>query len=117
MDPATSGADAFIDDRTGERVTPKLDSPGARLARNMIFYTIVRLLLVLALALAVIGIGLLVGVKVPILVAAIVGVLIALPLSMIVFGKLRAQINSDIAEVDAGRREKREDLRRRMDEA
>lgn len=97
--------------------TPKGSSPGARLAWNMVFYTIVRLLLVLALTLVIIGLGSLAGVQIPVLVAAIIAVVIALPLSMVLFSRLRAQINSDIAEVDAGRREKREDLRRRMNEA
>ena len=83
----------------------------------MAFYTILRLLLVLALALAIIGIGLLAGVKVPVIVAAIIAVVIALPLSMILFNRMRAEINSDIAAVDVGRREKREDLRRRMGDA
>lgn len=100
-----------------ERTTPKLDSPGARLARNMIFYTIVRLLLVVALALLITWVGNMIVDQFPLLVGAIFAVIIALPLSMILFSKLRAQINSDIADVDAGRREKREDLRRRMNEA
>ena len=96
---------------------PKVSSPGARLARDMVFYTIVRLLLVLALTLVIIGLGSLAGVQIPVLVAAIIAVVIALPLSMVLFSRLRPQINSGIAEVDAGRREKREDLRRRMNEA
>ena len=91
--------------------------PGVRLARNMTFYTVLRLLVVVALTLVIIGIGRLAGVDVPVLVAAIISVLIALPLSMILFTRVRAEINSDIAAVDAGRREKREDLHRRMDEA
>ncbi|MEV8223574.1 MULTISPECIES: DUF4229 domain-containing protein [Dietzia] len=97
--------------------TPEGSAPGARLARNMVVYTVVRLLLVVALTLLIIGIGSLAGVQVPVLVAAIISVLIALPLSMVLFSRMRAQINSDIAAVDAGRREKREDLRRRMNEA
>ncbi|AWH97444.1 DUF4229 domain-containing protein [Dietzia psychralcaliphila] len=96
---------------------PVGSTPGARLARNMMFYTVLRLLMVVALTLVIIGIGRLAGVDVPVLVAAILSVLIALPLSMILFTRLRAEINSDISAVDAGRRVKREDLRRRMDEA
>jgi len=91
--------------------------PGARLARNMVFYTILRLLMVVALTLLIVGIGSLAGVQVPVLVAAIISVVIALPLSMILFTRVRAEINADIAAVDAGRREKREDLQRRMHEA
>lgn len=105
------------DEPTPTTQGPVGTSPGARLARNMIFYTVMRLLVVVALTLLIIGIGLLAGVNVPIFVAAIIAVLIALPLSMIVFTRLRAEINSDIAAVDEGRREKREDLHRRMDEA
>ena len=117
MDPASSAADPSANGGSDEAVTPKVESPGARLARNMIFYTIVRLLLVLALTLLIIGIGSLAGVQIPVLVAAIIAVVIALPLSMVLFSKLRSQINSDIADVDAGRRDKRDDLRRRMNEA
>lgn len=105
------------DGSTLPATTPRGGSPGARLARNMVFYTIVRLLLVLALTLVIIGIGSLAGVQVPVLVAAIISVVIALPLSMVLFSRMRAQINSDIAAVDTGRREKRDDLRRRMNEA
>ena len=88
--------------------------PGARLARNMVFYTILRLLLVVLIVAAILGIGALVGVTVPLLVAAIIAIVIALPLSMALFGRMRAEINSDIAAVDANRRNKRDDLRRRM---
>ncbi|QGW25602.1 hypothetical protein GJR88_03965 [Dietzia sp. DQ12-45-1b] len=83
----------------------------------MMFYTVLRLLMVVALTLIVIGIGRLAGVDVPVLVAAIISVVIALPLSMVLFTRLRAEINSDISAVDANRRVKRDDLRRRMDEA
>ncbi|MFN3339259.1 MAG: DUF4229 domain-containing protein [Dietzia sp.] len=96
---------------------PTGTKPGARLARNMMFYTVLRLLMVVALTLVVIGIGRLVDVDVPVLVAAILSVVVALPLSMILFTRLRAEINSDISAVDSERRVKREDLRRRMDEA
>src|SRR5699024_11602389 len=92
-------------------------TPGARLARNMVFYTVMRLLLVVAIALLIVGLGLLVGVEVPMLVAAIIAVLIAMPLSMGLFTRMRAAINADIADLEAGRREKREDRHPRMDEA
>lgn len=105
------------DESTMPTQAPAGPRPGGRLARNMAFYTILRLLLVLGLTLLIIGIGLLAGVEVPVIVAAIIAVVIALPLSMVLFTRMRAEINSDIAAVDAGRREKREDLHRRMGEA
>ena len=105
-----------------ESTAPAIDAtgsgPGARLARNMVFYTVLRLLMVVALTLVILGVGgLIVEDGVPLLVAALIAVVIALPLSMVLFTTLRARINSDIAAVDAGRREKREDLRSRMNEA
>ncbi|UVE96295.1 DUF4229 domain-containing protein [Dietzia sp. B32] len=112
-DESTHPADGAVSPTT----TPAGASPGARLARNMVVYTVVRLLLVVALTLVIIGVGSLAGVQVPVLVAAIISVVIALPLSMVLFSRMRAQINSDIAAVDSGRREKRDDLRRRMNEA
>ncbi len=116
-DESVNVPEASAQESAAGSVTPKLDSPGARLARNMIFYTIVRLLLVVVLTILITWVGNLVVGQFPLLVGAIFAVIIALPLSMLLFSKLRAQINSDIAEVDAGRREKREDLRRRMNEA
>lgn len=113
MNPTGASAEEPVNEQT----TPKLDSPGARLARNMIFYTVVRLLLVVALTALITWVGNLIAGPFPLLVGAIFAVIIALPLSMVLFSRLRTQINSDIAEVDAGRREKREDLRRRMNEA
>ena len=103
---------------TTTETDPQGSKPGARLARNMILYTVIRLLLVVALTLAITGIGsLFLEDGFPVVVAAVFAVIIALPLSMILFTRLRGAINSDIAAVDAGRREKRDDLRRRMNEA
>lgn len=105
------------DETTEATPDTRAAKPVGRLARNMVFYTILRLLLVVLLTLAIMAIGRLAGVDVPVLVAAILSVVIALPLSMLLFTRLRAEINSDIAAVDSGRRMKREDLRRRMDQA
>ena len=116
-DESVNPTQASAEESAIEQTAPKMDSPGARLARNMIFYTIVRLLLVVVLALLITWVGNMIVDEFPLLVGAIFAVIIALPLSMILFSKLRAQINSDIAEVDAGRRDKRDDLRRRMNEA
>jgi len=97
---------------------PEADAPAnprRRLVRNLAFYTVVRLLVVVVIAAAIIGVGLLLDVQVPILVAGVIAIVVALPLSMVLFTRLRAEINADIAAVDAGRRTKREDLRRRME--
>ena len=59
--------------------------------------------------------GNLVGVEVPFLVAAVFGVLIALPLGMVLFKTLRLKVNSEIAALEAGRRSKHDDLQARLD--
>ncbi len=51
---------------------------------------------------------------VPILVAAIFAVIIALPLGMVAFKSLRLRVNAAIAEVDEDRRRKREALQSRL---
>ena len=77
-------------------------------------YTVVRLGLVVVIAAAIIGIALLFGVKVPILVAAAFGVLIALPLGLVLFKGLRDKVNQQIAAVDADRAARRSDLHSRL---
>ncbi|MGV9669347.1 MULTISPECIES: DUF4229 domain-containing protein [unclassified Gordonia (in: high G+C Gram-positive bacteria)] len=84
------------------------------LALAVALYTLARLALVVVLAAIIWGIGKLAGVDVPILVAAVFGVLIALPLGMVVFKSLRLRVNSQIAAVDEQRRRRHDDLQTRL---
>ncbi|MGW0036304.1 DUF4229 domain-containing protein [Gordonia sp. NPDC003376] len=84
------------------------------LALSIALYTVARLVLVVALAAIIWGVGKLAGVDVPLLVAAVFGVLIALPLGMVVFKKLRVRVNNQIAVVDGQRRARHEDLQSRL---
>ncbi|MFM9378410.1 DUF4229 domain-containing protein [Gordonia sp. VNK21] len=77
-------------------------------------YSLARLALVAVLAAIIMGIGYLVDVKVPVLVAALFGVLIALPLALVIFKPLRLKVNQQIAEVDADRAARRNDLQSRL---
>ncbi|MBF6137667.1 DUF4229 domain-containing protein [Nocardia otitidiscaviarum] len=90
------------------------DGAGRRLARNLALYTLARLALVVALTAAIIGAAQLVGVDVPLIVAALFALLIAMPLSMTLLKGLRTRVNQDIAVVDAKRRRDREQLRSRL---
>lgn len=81
---------------------------------SILLYTVARLLLVVVVAAIIMGIGALAGVTVPLLVAAVFGVLIALPLGMVLFKKLRVRVNTQIAAVDAERRRKHDDLQTRL---
>lgn len=85
-----------------------------QLARDVAIYSIARLLLVVVIGAIILGVAALVGVAVPLLVAAIFAVLIALPLSLLLFAKLRKRVNEGIAAFDAQRRADQADLRARL---
>ncbi|WP_420030471.1 DUF4229 domain-containing protein [Rhodococcus ruber] len=84
------------------------------LAMNLGVYTFARLALVIVIAAVIVGVGLLFGVEVPVLVAAIFAVLISLPLSLLLFKKLRIRVNESIAAVDEDRRTARADLQSKL---
>lgn len=84
------------------------------LARDVVLYSVARLLLVVVLGAVIIGGGRLLGVDVPLLVAAIFAVLIALPLSLVLFSKLRIRVNKGIAAVDEQRRADQAELRAKL---
>ncbi|WP_433198682.1 DUF4229 domain-containing protein [Nocardia sp. CA-107356] len=87
---------------------------GARLARNLALYTLARLGLVVVITAAIIGVARLVSVDIPLVVAALFALIIAMPLSLTLFKKLRARVNEDIAIVDAKRRQDKAQLRARL---
>lgn len=84
------------------------------LVRDLGLYTLARLGLVVVIAAIILGVSQLVNVDVPLLVALIFAVIIALPLSLVLFGKLRTRVNEEISAVDAKRREDRDDLRAKL---
>ncbi|MBL1075665.1 DUF4229 domain-containing protein [Nocardia sp. 2] len=94
--------------------TTQSNGAGRRLAKNLALYTVARLGLVAVLAAIIVGVAKLAGVTVPIIVALLFGLLIAMPLSLVLFKKLRTQVNKDIAAVDAKRRGDREQLMKRL---
>ncbi|MFD9661921.1 DUF4229 domain-containing protein [Rhodococcus sp. NPDC059968] len=101
-------ADSSAPAKQGGRVTK------GQLARDVATYSIARLLLVVVIGAIILGVAALVGVAVPLLVAAIFAVLIALPLSLLLFAKLRRRVNEGIAAFDAQRRADQADLRARL---
>ncbi|MFE6860565.1 DUF4229 domain-containing protein [Nocardia sp. NPDC057668] len=90
------------------------EGAGRKLARDLALYTVARLGLVVVLVAVIIGTAKLVSVEVPLIVAALFAVLIALPLSMVLFKTLRTRVNQDIAAVDAKRRSDRDQLMTRL---
>ncbi|MEV6137403.1 DUF4229 domain-containing protein [Nocardia sp. NPDC051990] len=105
-----------MSDATPPQGEPKQQTAGAgaRLARHLALYTLARLGLVVVITAAVIGVAWLVSVEIPLVVAALFALIIAMPLSLTLFKKLRARVNEDIAVVDAKRRQDKAQLRARL---
>ena len=89
-------------------------SAGSGLARNLALYTVARLGLVIVIAAVIVGAGWLFGVSVPLLVALVFAVVIALPLSLVLFKSLRIRVNESIAAVDEKRRRDKAELRAKL---
>ncbi|MGW5312515.1 DUF4229 domain-containing protein [Nocardia thailandica] len=87
---------------------------GKRLARNLALYTVARLGLVVIIAAVIVLVANLVGVEVPLIIAVLFALIVAMPLSLTLFKKLRAKVNEDIAVVDARRRQDKAQLRARL---
>lgn len=79
----------------------------------LVLYTLARLALVAALAAVIYFVGGL-FVQVPVIVAAMFGILIALPLGMVLFKPLRLRVNAQVAAIDAQRQQRRDDLESRL---
>ncbi|MBF6172855.1 DUF4229 domain-containing protein [Nocardia blacklockiae] len=89
-------------------------SAGRRLARDLAFYTLARLLLVAAIAAVILLAAQVLSVDIPLIVALLFALIVALPLSLVLFKRLRARVNEDIAAVDEKRRTDKAQLRARM---
>ncbi|UAK33439.1 DUF4229 domain-containing protein [Nocardia asteroides] len=87
---------------------------GRRLARNLALYTVARLGLVVVLTAVIMLAARLVSVDIPVVVAALFALIIAMPLSLTLFKRLRAKVNEDIALVDERRRRDKAELRARL---
>lgn len=89
-------------------------TPGGRLMRDLALYTAARLGLVVVLAAVIFGGARIFGVEIPLLVTLLFALVIALPLSLVLFGKLRKQVNEDISAVDEKRRRDKAELRAKL---
>ncbi|USI89325.1 DUF4229 domain-containing protein [Rhodococcus pyridinivorans] len=99
----------------GEGATAADGQAGAgSLIRDVALYSVARLALVVVLTLLILYVPRAFGVEIPLLVAALFAVLIALPVSLVLFASLRRRVNVGIAAVDERRRTERADLEKRM---
>jgi len=86
----------------------------ASLIGAVVAYAGARLVLVALVALAIYGVGSLVHVTIPPIVAAAFAVVIALPLGMLLFKSLRKRVNAQITGYDEVRARRREELHGRL---
>lgn len=113
LGPVSDATNAESNDPTSGNGAPGRSAKKS-LAVNLGVYTFARLALVVVIAAVIVGVGLLFGVEVPVLVAAIFSVLISLPLSLLLFKNMRIRVNESIAAVDEDRRAARADLQSKL---
>lgn len=84
---------------------PELDATVQAAARkNVIIYTVARLLLFAALTAVIHGFALLISSPVPLVMSALLALIVAFPLSMLIFEKQRSDATSAVAQWDAQRK-------------
>ena len=89
--------------------------PGSRLVVDVLAYVLARLLLVVVLAAAIFGGAHLLGIRdVPLVIALLFALVIALPRGIWIFAPLRKRATASIAAVDERRRQDREQLQARL---
>ncbi|MDA0252003.1 MAG: DUF4229 domain-containing protein [Actinomycetota bacterium] len=81
---------------------------------DVVVYTLARLLTVGVLTVAIVGIARLINVEVPLVVAMLFAIVLAMPLGVWLLGPLRRRATAGIADVDDRRRRDREQLQARL---
>lgn len=89
-------------------VAPHNPPTGRTLARDIALYSVARLALVTIAALLLFLAG------VPLLVSALLAMVLALPLSMLLLGRLRGRVNTGLAVVAERRKVERDRLRQQL---
>jgi len=93
---------------------PSGNSTGDRIVVDVLLYATARLLLVVALSGAIYGVARLMGVTVPLVVAVLFALIIAMPLGIWLFTPLRRRATAALAIAGERRRREREQLRARL---
>ncbi len=84
------------------------------LVRDLALYSTFRVALVVVLTAAIYYLGCLVTDQMPLVVALLFAIIIALPVSMVSARTLRHRVNANVAVLGAARRERRDDFRKRL---
>lgn len=90
-------------------------STAGRMMRDVVLYTLARLLLVAALTAVIFYAAHLIGIKeFPLVIAMLFAIILALPLGIVLLKPLRLRATAGIAAVDERRRRDREELQARL---
>ena len=84
------------------------------MVRDVIVYTMARLLTVAALTAIIVVVGRLIKVEIPLVVAMLFAIVLAMPIGVWLLGPLRRRATAGIADVDDQRRRDREQLQARL---
>lgn len=86
--------------------------------RDIALYGLARLLVFVVLTVIIQSVAVLLGMgqSFPLLMSALLALIVALPLSMLLFRRLRLRVNEQIAIRDAGRRAHKEQMRAQLEE-
>lgn len=97
-------------------MTNSPDQPGntGRMLRDVAAYTLARLMLVAVLTAVILFGARLINVEVPLVVAILFALVIAMPLGIWLLSSLRRKATESIAVIDEGRRKEREKLQSRL---
>ena len=93
---------------------PSGNSTGDRIVVDVLLYATARLLLVVALSGAIYGVARLMGVTLPLVVAVLFALIVAMPLGIWLFTPLRRRATAALAIAGERRRREREQLRARL---
>ncbi len=100
--------------QAGHAAEPDVGAAKRSLTRNVLLYTVARLLMVAAIVGIMLGITTLMDVRFPLIVALVVAVIIQLPLSHLLLAGLRRRLTADMEVVGSRRRHDKAQLRAQL---
>ncbi len=121
MDENNSSSDSTVDPGRAVGTGGADLTPGrlpARAWRDIALYGLARVLVFVVLTVVIQSVAILMGMgqSFPLLMSALLALIVALPLSMLLFKNLRLRVNEQIAVRDAGRRAHKEQMRAQLEE-
>ncbi|WP_254868393.1 DUF4229 domain-containing protein [Corynebacterium sp. Marseille-P4321] len=111
-DAARAPQDTAAEAVEAPEVDPRAKS---RANKAVALYGLYRLLLFIGLTVLIQAFAMLIGAPVPVIMSALLALIVAFPLSMLVFKRSRLEANAAVAELQRQRTERKEWVRRELD--